>query len=426
MFGLSANMSVVSKRRQRRLIQVLLFLFLLIIFLECRSYLTSYYPRHPVEVQVPPGDKYVTTYSSHWKPQTVKKMLFWTPFFGSWQWSEDAKLVLANCSFKCEVTNDKSQIEDVNALVFHANDIWTLSGFFGTILNPLIKLPSYRDPNQVWVMWSMEPMCYMWGKVPSHMFNWTVLYRRDSTIPMPFSAFVKGFSNTEIIKNEEELKIPIKQNHAVNYWAEKSKMAVIQVSNCKDQARRYKVINELAKFIDVDEFGSCSGNMICKHGIPTVICGQRYFKPYKFYLAFENTFCRDYLSEKFWNALERHQIPVIAATKVTLETAPPNSYLNVYDFPSVKHLADRMLEIAGNATLFNSFFEWENTYVHDPVHPYCKLCQRLHEDHPAQSYHDMEGWLKDDSCSKPTVSTTYYRQKKIKNSLKQNFQKLCF
>ena len=387
-----------TKKKRKQVIQHLLILLVVVIILQIRSRFYSYYPPQPAEVQVPPSDKYVTTFDSNWKLQKEKKILIWTPFFGKWDWVNDAKAILSNCPFKCEVTNDKSDLESSNAVLFHANDVWTQSGIVATIYNPLIKFPSYRDPSQVWVMWSLEPMCYMWGQIPPHTFNWTVLYRRDSTILMPFSF------GTYIRKSEQEMRTSTKSKSVVNHWASKSKMAVIQVSNCKDQAGRYRIVRELAKFIDVDEFGYCSGNTICKKGIPTYECGQRYFKPYKFYLAFENTFCRDYLSEKFWYALDRHQIPVIAATKVTLEMAPPNSYLNVYDFPTIKDLADRMIEISNNATLFNSFFEWEDYYKQDMRNSYCKLCQRLHENQLAQTYHDMEGWLRDDSCSKPTVS----------------------
>lgn len=392
-------MSRYSKRRRKQVVQYLLVVIVIIVALECRCRFCSYYPSQPVEVQVPSSQKYITTFSnSHWKAEKVKKILIWTPFFGGWGWLNDAKSLIKNCSHSCEVTNDRSLIQDSSAVLFHANDVWTKYGIVATVYNPLIEFPSYRDPSQVWIMWSLEPMCYMWGKIPPHTFNWTALYRRESTIFMPFSF------GTLTRKSEQEIKTITKPKTVENYFASKSKMAVIQVSNCKDQARRYRIVKELSKFVEVDEYGACSGNVICKNGIPTFECGQRYFKPYKFYLAFENSFCRDYLSEKFWYALDRHQIPVIAAPKVTLGMAPPNSYLNVYDFPTVEALAERMKEIGNNETLFNSFFEWENYYYQDKEHTYCRVCRRLHENRTAQSYHDFEGWLKDDSCSKPTVS----------------------
>jgi hypothetical protein len=257
-------------------------------------------------------------------------------------------------------------------------------------------MPKTRTPDQVWAVLSWEPMTFMWGKIKPDTFNWTVLYRRESSIYNPFTTWYK--------MTPEELKTNTKTKNTENFLLQKSKFASTMVSNCFDQSKRYRIIRELQRYVEVDNFGKCSGNIICKAGIPTTECGKMYLKDYKFYLAFENSFCRDYVSEKFWNALDRHQIPVIAAPKYTLELLPPNSYLNVFDFPSIEALANRMKEIANNATLYNSFFDWMQFYKQDQESVYCKLCRELHANRPAQSYVDMEGWIQDDMCYKSTVS----------------------
>ena len=69
-------------------------------------------------------------------------------------------------------------------------------------------------------------------------------------------------------------------------------------------------------------------------------------KPYKFYLAFENTYCRDYITEKYWQSQQnRHQIPVVAYSNTTLQLLPPHSYINIFDFPNLKAVADKMIEV---------------------------------------------------------------------------------
>ncbi len=40
-------------------------------------------------------------------------------------------------------------------------------------------------------------------------------------------------------------------------------------------------------------------------------CEVSLLSEYKFYLAFENSFCEDYVSEKFWNALRRSVVPIV-------------------------------------------------------------------------------------------------------------------
>ncbi|WAQ97660.1 FUCTC-like protein [Mya arenaria] len=292
-----------------------------------------------------------------------------------WGWMEDAQKQLPQCPVSCTATSDKSTLTDADAVMFHTNDFWKYKGFLATIKNVDIELPKLRTPNQVWALFSWEPMIYHWGNIPPNIMNWTMLYRRESSIYMPFTSYYK-MTQKEITQESTKAK------ETTNYFQEKTKFATTMVSNCNDQARRYRIIDELQQYIDLDYFGKCSGKIICKAGVPTTECGEMNFKKYKFYLAFENSFCRDYVSEKFWNALDRRQIPVIAAPKYNLEMLPPNSYLNVFDFPSIKAVAERMIEIGSNEALFNSFFEWTKFYKKDNTSIYCKLslatCNYIH------------------------------------------------
>lgn len=378
---------------------VLCVLFIIILLLVKRliGELCGYMPADPGDQLNRDFDKYVTKFENNYrKKSNMKKILMWTPFFGGWSWFNDAKNAMGTCSASCVVTKDKSEVETSDAVLFHANDLWKYKGLRGTIHNVDIEMPNYRTANQVWAVLSWEPMTFMWGKIKPHTFNWTVLYRRESTVYNPFTQYYR--------KTPEELKadqVPVENR---NYLREKNKFAATLVSNCQDQAKRYRIIRELQRYIDLDYFGYCSGNINCPAGVPTAECGKKYMKDYKFYLAFENSFCRDYVSEKFWNALDRRQIPVIAAPKYNLEMLPPNSYLNVFDFPSIKALADRMTEIGNNETLYSSFFKWLPLYKVDSESIYCKICKELHANRPAQSYVDIEGWIQDDICYKSTVS----------------------
>ena len=72
------------------------------------------------------------------------------------------------------------------------------------------------------------------------------------------------------------------------------------VSNCGSQLRN-TFVRKLQKYITVDVFGACSG-LFGKHGKCTDNC-KDIFKHYKFYLAFENALCKDYITEKYWKHL---------------------------------------------------------------------------------------------------------------------------
>lgn len=81
-----------------------------------------------------------------------------------------------------------------------------------------------------------------------------------------------------------------------NWAAEKSLKVAWFVSNCFTANGRQDYANELAKHIEVDIFGRC-GQQICKKGSPG--CKAK-LRKYKFYLAFENSNCVDYITEKFF------------------------------------------------------------------------------------------------------------------------------
>jgi hypothetical protein len=61
---------------------------------------------------------------------------------------------------------------------------------------------------------------------------------------------------------------------------------------------------------------------------------------YKFVLAFENSLCTDYVSEKLYTALENGVVPVVYGEADYRAYAPSYSYVNARDFGSPKELAE--------------------------------------------------------------------------------------
>ena len=79
-----------------------------------------------------------------------------------------------------------------------------------------------------------------------------------------------------------------------NYAEGRTKMAAIVVSNCQTSNNRMNYVRELQKYIKVDVYGNC-GTLSCPFD-----CFDKLKAEYKFYLAFENSNCRDYITEKFY------------------------------------------------------------------------------------------------------------------------------
>ena len=148
-----------------------------------------------------------------------------------------------------------------------------------------------KGNNSVWVWYELESPLHSGatGLMNNHV-NWTATYRRDSTIVAPYERFVPFANATNSAPS-------------VNYAANKTGMVAWFVSNCKDKIGRLNYALELRKHVSVDIYGGC-GNMSCPRR-QSGPCFNMLKRKYKFYLSFENSACRDYISEKFyWNALQ--------------------------------------------------------------------------------------------------------------------------
>jgi glycoprotein 3-alpha-L-fucosyltransferase len=70
------------------------------------------------------------------------------------------------------------------------------------------------------------------------------------------------------------------------------------VSNCGARNRRLQYAHDLQKHISVDIYGAC-GTKKCPRSTAAK-CFDMLDRDYKFYLAFENSNCKDYITEKFF------------------------------------------------------------------------------------------------------------------------------
>ncbi len=69
------------------------------------------------------------------------------------------------------------------------------------------------------------------------------------------------------------------------------------VSHCVTTNKRKKYAAELGRHISVDVYGSC-GKLRCRRNSNK--CERLLNDDYKFYLAFENSNCVDYITEKYF------------------------------------------------------------------------------------------------------------------------------
>lgn len=309
------------------------------------------------------GTKFVLFYNSRFSSKTYYfKKIGYHPF--------------RNCKVKnCYVTANKHllPIEEFDALLFHIP--------LPHYLNHRDVLPQKRSPHQRYIFANFEtPINYV-GKRTQYVldgfFNWTMTYRLDSDIPWTLGSIVKG--KTKYTMPTEE------------FVRNKTRTAAWFVSNCNALNRRAILGEELGRYIDVDVYGTC-GTLTCKKSDD---CYGMLERKYGFYLAFENSNCRDYVTEKFFNVLGRNVIPVVYGAPNYTHLAPPHSHINVDDFENVEILANYLNQLQNDVKRYLEYFEWKkNYYVDNSSDRYmCRLCAKLNNpDEPSKTYYDIHDW----------------------------------
>lgn len=134
-------------------------------------------------------------------------------------------------------------------------------------------------------------------------------------------------------------------------------------------------------FFKVDIYGDC-GPYSCSRETEDA-CFQMLERDYKFYLAFENANCKDYVTEKFFvNALNHNILPIAmgASPEDYAAIAPMNSYIHVDQFASPKELANYLHILDKNDSLYNTYFNWKGTGEFINTYFWCRVCALLHDE----------------------------------------------
>ena len=143
-----------------------------------------------------------------------------------------------------------------------------------------------------------------------------------------------------------------------NHAKDKSRLAAWFVSNCHTQSRRETYAQEMLKYMPIDIYGKC-GNLTCDKVKDN--CGKLLLQ-YKFYLAFENSLCMDYITEKFTRTFQKPLVGVVLGAADYKKYAPQETYIDVRDFSSPRALAEYLLYLAKNDTAYNSIIHKKKQY----------------------------------------------------------------
>lgn len=406
------------------------------------------------------------------KDASLKYILYYTRYFGreDFDWGQ-GRQPFAHCPVSaCYATSnsyDVQSISDFDAFIYHAHQD-------GWIEHPG-SIRTWRQPHHRFILFGQESPSNR-PVVPGHnrerlreewpygngeytdaagynfatidpydsFFNWTMTHRWDSDIPFPYGWF-QELNNTEYTaKNNGDPLLSLtrlepylpdhwkqfnasafrerlaQKQHDLLHLAQRPKKVAWTVSNCGSFTKREKYVQELSRYIPVDIFGGC-GNFSCSLSYDEMNritgeldnCTATVRSDYKFYLAFENSFCDDYVTEKFFSNMDTNVVLVMGQANYS-RIAPPRSYIDIFDYPSPKALAEYLHHLDRNDVEYLSYFWWQDFYrvIYLQSSPknvlgqrahrsgLCRICERLHHgddndissSQQAQTYHNLAEW----------------------------------
>ncbi|XP_025078926.1 alpha-(1,3)-fucosyltransferase C-like isoform X2 [Pomacea canaliculata] len=268
--------------------------------------------------------------------------------------------------------------------------------FYGDLSD--IPVPPRAFPDQVYVYYLLESPTRLWfSELKSSWnsaFNWTWGYRHDADI------------RTTYFYLEHSKQLPT-ISFLKDLVRKKEKAAAWFVSNCnQDQAQRLRYVERLKEVLPVDVYGGC-GTLNCTHWAKE--CDTMLTK-YFFYLSFENSFCQDYVTEKFSRAFLKdvYVVPVARGGLNYSHHFPEGIFINADDFSSPEELGMYLKKLINDEDAY-IYMLWRIAHFVNLdseksryYYSWCQLCDKLHRlQDNAKTYPDVFGWYTNGTCRPP-------------------------
>ncbi|XP_065103631.1 4-galactosyl-N-acetylglucosaminide 3-alpha-L-fucosyltransferase 9-like [Paramisgurnus dabryanus] len=305
------------------------------------------------------------------RPDLVKEE---KPILLLWFWPENLLFNLSDCQTifnidSCFLTDNRSLYSNADAvLIYHKSINRDLSNL----------PPSPRPPFQKWIWFNLESP-YHTAKKPGieNLFNHTLSYRQDADI---FTRLHLTVRKTP----DENFEIP-----------KKEKLVCWFVSN-KNGRERNAYYNELKKHIYVHMYGKVNGTRLEHKDYYSTMANC------KFYLSFENSVYKDYITEKINGPLSVGTVPVVLGPprKNYENFIPGDAFIHVQDFPDAKSLAEYLMRLDLDEVAYRRYFNWRRHFspqrhlVQPQAFdlPICTACEYIATHKYYKEIHDLYKW----------------------------------
>lgn len=354
-------------------------LFSCLLFIQYRSPTCAPQPIPPYQPSVYKSVNATTPTTPQPKPTTTAPTKEEKPILLLWFWPENYRWDFGDCKTiynidGCQLTDDRNLYNQADAvLIFHKAISWDLSNL----------PPSPRPPFQKWIWLHVESPTNT-PKIPGveNLFNLTLSYRRDADISVRYRLTVNKKPNKDFV-------IP-----------KKDKLLCWFVSNVDPRTgveTRIKYYNELRKYITVNIFGRMVGSRLREQDYYSTLASC------KFYLAFENSIHKDYITEKLNGPLAVGTVPVVMGPprQNYEDFAPGNSFIHINDFPDPQALANYLLQLDKDDEAYRHYFDWRRHVSATPhliiqnqefIIYICHACEYISRHKEYKAAHNIYNW----------------------------------
>ncbi|KAF7690913.1 hypothetical protein HF521_011210 [Silurus meridionalis] len=295
-----------------------------------------------------------------------------------WPFNQTFDLECCNSRFNvpsCVLTDDRDSVGKADAVLIHHRDVaWDAS-----------NLPQVPRPlQQKWIWMNFESPSNT-ARIPglNNMFNISLTYRKDADISVPYGSLVPVDRRFEAFVDF----VPF----------EKDKLVCWIVSNYRPEHRRVQYYKQLRKYVQIHVYGDLFEKRVSDEEYKDIVSSC------KFYLSFENSVHKDYITEKLFNALDLGAVPIVfGPSRRNYERfVPGDAFIHVDDFPSMKALAKHLFLLNHNEALYLRYFRWRRRFRVKmstfPEENVCQACEYIQRNRQYQVLTNLYQWFWDTS-----------------------------
>lgn len=378
------------------LVSILLAAFVSMVLWNPKSKLPNVSKQTQIETQTKPsknpGKKFIKSYIS--EPPIVR-------------WTESAKGFFESMLLICSSRNITCRYFPYSILI--PPNITGAYFFYATKIK-IDNWPLPRYPNKIiWGLFheeSSKNTDILLHEKGLKLFNYSSTFSRYSDVPFPL---YHAQSREKITNRKYFIKTSIKNS----LLTELSPILYLQ-SICSTYTDRDLYVQDLMKYQRIDSYGKCLNNKKMPKELKYKYLRKlnsdyfyRFVARYKFVIAIENGVCEDYVSEKFWRAIQLGVVPIYFGSPSIRDWLPnEKSAILIEDFSTPMLLSEHIDDLMQNDDLYEEYLEHKtkrlirNQNIINEINkrPYqvdyglldhefkCFLCEKLHQMNETEPY----------------------------------------